>query len=280
MSRYPALFDTLAHKNEGAFVPFVMLGDPTINDSYSIIEALIAGGADALELGIPFSDPVADGVTIQEAHLRALHAEVHVNDALGLVQRIRAAHPDLPIGLLIYGNVAFARGLEQFYADVAAAGADSVLIPDVPTREGADFIAAADKAGIDQIFIAPPHARKETLEEVARYSRGYIYAVSRAGVTGTERVSETEGLSDIVTQLDAFQGAPVLLGFGISTPEHVRQALEAGARGAICGSAITKIIESHCVQAAAGEPSTLTDPEQLFTELRDFVSSMKEATKQ
>lgn len=115
MSRYPALFQKLQQLGEGAFVPFVMLGDPDAETSLTIIEQLIVSGADALELGVPFSDPVADGPTIQAAHIRAQHADVHVDTALGIVRKVRDAHPDLPIGLLIYGNVAFARGADQFY---------------------------------------------------------------------------------------------------------------------------------------------------------------------
>ncbi|MDO4911088.1 MAG: tryptophan synthase subunit alpha [Corynebacterium sp.] len=282
MSRYPALFDRLKANNEGAFVPFVMLGDPNPQDSEEIIEALIAGGADALELGVPFSDPVADGITIQEAHLRALAANVSVDDALAVVKNIRAKHPDLPIGLLIYGNVAFARGLEQFYADVAAAGADSVLIPDVPVREGEEFIAAAEAAGVDPIFIAPPHASAETLEGVAAHSRGYIYAVSRVGVTGADRASETDGLADVVAHINQFGGAPALLGFGISTPQHVRDAIAAGAAGAISGSAVTKIVENACVKQSedpADHSATIADLEALKKALTDFVAEMKAATK-
>ena len=118
-SRYDHLFSHLTKANEGAFVPFVMLGDPDLDTSFEIITSLVDGGADALELGIPFSDPVADGPTIQAAHIRALDAGVTVDQALSLVARIRSTWPELPIGLLIYGNVAFARGMERFYADVA-----------------------------------------------------------------------------------------------------------------------------------------------------------------
>ena len=187
MSRYDALFAALDAKNEGAFVPFVTLGDPNEEASYRIIKALIEGGADALELGVPFSDPVADGPTIQAAHIRAHASGIDVDAALRIVRRIRDEHADIPIGLLIYGNVAFARGTEQFYRDVAQAGADSVLLPDIPVREGESFAQAATAAGVDPIFIAPPHANPSTLEGVARLSRGYIYAVSRVGVTGLKR---------------------------------------------------------------------------------------------
>ncbi|MCK7677877.1 tryptophan synthase subunit alpha [Corynebacterium sp. CCM 9186] len=278
MSRYPALFERLDAAGEGAFVPFVMLGDPNAETSFEIVRALVEGGADALELGVPFSDPVADGPTIQAAHIRALDAGVDVDTSFSIICRIRDTWPDLPIGLLIYGNVPFARGSGEFYASVSEAGADSVLIPDVPVREGAAFSAAAEEAGVDQIFIAPPHASERTLAGVAAHSRGYIYAVSRVGVTGAENASSTDGLADVVANLRRFGGAPALLGFGISTPEHVRAAIDAGAAGAISGSAITRIIERHC-SGASPATRTVDDLPALLGELRDFTAGMKAATR-
>ena len=158
MSRYAAMFDRLAGAGRGAFVPFVMVGDPTPDLSEAVVEALIDGGADALELGIPFSDPVADGPTIQRAHLRALGAGAGFHDCLEVVARVRRRHPELPIGLLVYGNVPFCLGLGRFYADCAQAGVDSVLVPDVPVRESARFSRAARQAGVDPVYIAPPAA--------------------------------------------------------------------------------------------------------------------------
>lgn len=286
MSRYPAMFSRLADAGEGAFVPFVMVGDPTPAASEAIIEALIDGGADALELGTPFSDPVADGPTIQRAHLRALNAGVSFTDCLDVVARVRARHPQLPIGMLIYGNVPFAIGLEEFYARCAAAGIDSVLLPDVPVRESAEFSAAAEAAGIDAVYIAPPSATAQTLDAVAKASRGYVYAVSRAGVTGTERASSTVGLAQSVARLRQDAAAPVMLGFGISGPEQVAEAIAAGADGAISGSATVKIIESHVPTLArlaqdSGEdsPEYAAAVQALQTELRDFVATMKAATR-
>ena len=278
MKRYEHLFSTLAEKKEGAFIPFVMLGDPNVETSENIIETLIEAGADGLELGVPFSDPIADGPTIQAAHVRALDAKVSVADAFGIIKRVRERHPELPIGLLIYSNVAVVRGLDRFYSEVHASGADSVLLPDVPVRESAPFTAAAKDAGVDPIYIAPPHANEDTLEGVAHSSEGYIYAISRDGVTGTERVSETTGLNDVVSNLQRFGGAPVVLGFGISTPKHVADAIAAGASGAISGSAITKIIERH-IEGSHPDPRTVKDEGAMLAELREFVSHMKAATK-
>lgn len=276
--RYSELFASLQEKNEGAFVPFVMLGDPTSEDSLAIIRTLVDAGADALELGVPFSDPVADGPTIQRSHLRALDNGATIDSSLDLVKQIRKEFPELPIGMLIYGNVAFTRGSKRFYSEFAEAGADSILIPDVPVREGAPFSAAAEEAGIAPIYIAPAQASESTLEGVAANSKGYIYAISRDGVTGTERQSETKGLDQVVANVTRFGGAPVLLGFGISKPEHVSDAIAAGAAGAITGSAITAIIEKY----TTGEhpaPSKVTDLDALKEELHAFVSDMKAATR-
>lgn len=276
--RYSELFASLQEKNEGAFVPFVMLGDPTPEDSLAIIRTLVDAGADALELGVPFSDPVADGPTIQRSHLRALDNGATIDSSLDLVKQIRKEFPELPIGMLIYGNVAFTRGSKRFYSEFAEAGADSILIPDVPVREGAPFSTAAEEAGIAPIYIAPAQASESTLEGVAANSKGYIYAISRDGVTGTERQSETKGLDQVVANVTRFGGAPVLLGFGISKPEHVSDAIAAGAAGAITGSAITAIIEKYTTGQHPA-PSKVTDLDALKEELHAFVSDMKAATR-
>lgn len=284
MSRYAAMFAALRDRDEGAFVPFVMVGDPTPEVSEAVVEALVRGGADALELGIPFSDPVADGPTIQRAHLRALGAGAGFHDCLEVVARVRRRHPELPIGLLVYGNVPFSVGLEGFYARCAGAGIDSVLLPDVPVRESPAFSAAAEAAGIDAVYIAPPSASARTLDAVAASSRGYVYAVSRVGVTGTEHASSTAGLAESVARLRADAAAPVMLGFGISTPGQVAEAVAAGADGAISGSATVRIVEAHVPALAAAhdqgrDPGRQRELEALRDDLVAFTSAMKEATR-
>ena len=284
MSRYAAMFAALRDRDEGAFVPFVMVGDPTPEVSEAVVEALVRGGADALELGIPFSDPVADGPTIQRAHIRALAAGAGFASCLEVVSRVRQRHPDLPIGMLVYGNVPFSVGLEGFYARCASAGIDSVLLPDVPVRESPAFSAAAEAAGIDAVYIAPPSASAETLDAVAAASRGYVYAVSRVGVTGTEHASSTAGLAESVARLRADAAAPVMLGFGISTPGQVAEAVAAGADGAISGSATVRIVEAHVPALAAAhdqgrDPGRQRELEALRDDLVAFTSAMKEATR-
>ncbi|WP_339773202.1 tryptophan synthase subunit alpha, partial [uncultured Paraglaciecola sp.] len=143
--RYGDMFTRLTAKNEGAFVPFVMLGDPDIATSLEILKALAEGGADALELGIPFSDPIADGPTIQQASIRALSHHIHPSDCLNVIRQFREIYPDMPIGLLLYSNLVIKPGLEKFYNDAADAGVDSILIADVPLREADRFIAVANQ---------------------------------------------------------------------------------------------------------------------------------------
>lgn len=277
MSRYEAMFERLDAKGEGAFVPFVMLSDPTAEDAVEIISAVVEAGADAVELGVPFSDPVADGPAIQGAHVRALDGGATVDGALAQVATLRERFPELPIGMLIYANVAFVRGLDSFYKDFHDAGADSILLPDVPVRESQPFSAAAEAHGIDPIYIAPAKASAQTLEGVAANSRGYIYAISRDGVTGADKEATVEGLSEVVDNVRRFGGAPVLLGFGISRPEHVANAIAAGAAGAITGSAITNIIAKH-VEHEHPNAGRVADMEALKAELTAYVGEMKAAT--
>lgn len=266
MSRYNRLFERLAAANQGAFVPFITLGDPTPQDSLKVIDALIAGGADALELGIPFSDPVADGPTIQAATLRALNAGTRTQTCFDMLAQVREKYPDIPMGLLVYANLVYAPGMDNFYSRAAAAGVDSVLVADAPLEMSAPFKAAADKAGIDTIFIAPPNGDEATLKAIAETGAGYTYLLSRAGVTGTETKAGTP-VDSLLATLTKYKAPPSLLGFGISTPEQVRDAINAGAAGAISGSAIVKIIEQH-----------QDDIDALTHAMTAFVKDMKAAT--
>lgn len=277
MSRYDAMFKRLEEKGEGAFVPFIMLSDTSPAEAVEIISTVVEAGADAVELGVPFSDPVADGPAIQTAHVRALDGGATVQQALDQVRELRQRFPELPIGMLIYANVAYVRGLDRFYPDFHSAGADSILLPDVPVRESQPFTEAATAAGVDPIYIAPAKASRETLEGVAANSRGYIYAISRDGVTGAEKEATVDGLREVVDNINSFGGAPVLLGFGISRPEHVRDAIAAGASGAITGSAISNIIAKY-TEHTHPNPGRVTDMAGLKAELSDYVRAMKQAT--
>ena len=267
MSRYDAMFKQLSADNQGAFIPFVTIGDPSIERSYEIICQLIKSGADALELGLPFSDPIADGPTIQKANIRALNNPITTEDCLGLIKRVRSEFPDTPIGLLLYSNLIIAKGIESFYQSCYEAGVDSILVADVPIRESKPFRLAAKNAGVEPVFIVPPSVSDETLRAVASYSRGYTYLLSRAGVTGAETKASMPP-EVMVNNLKEYHAAPPVLGFGISAPEQVSQALKAGAAGAISGSAVVNIIEEN-----------VDDQTGLLSALDSFISSMKAATQ-
>ncbi|PKG86053.1 tryptophan synthase subunit alpha [Colwellia sp. 75C3] len=272
-ARYQTAFAALKEKNEQAFIPFVMIGDPNAEQSFAVIKSLIDAGADALELGIPFSDPSADGLTIQNAALRALGAGINTDTCIDILKQVREYAPQIPIGLLLYGNLVFARGIESFYKDMSEAGVDSVLIADVPIRESEPFSEAALKYGVAPIFIAPPNANDETLRAVSSYSRGYTYVLSRAGVTGVDSAESpkntvTTTAKKLIDDLTKYHAAPPVLGFGISTPQQVKDALSAGALGAISGSAVVKIIEKN-----------LADNSKMLSDLSCFVSEMKAATR-
>lgn len=265
--RYANMFSRLDAANEGAFVPFVMVGDPDVVTSVNIISALVEGGADALELGFPYSDPIADGPTIQKAAIRALSHKIKTTECFEIIKKVRDSHPNVPIGLLLYSNLVLKRGLDKFYQDAADAGVDSILIADVPLREAERFIAVAEKTGVKQILIAPPNASDETLAEIGEKSQGYTYLLGRAGVTGAETAVNIPA-DELLNKLAQYKVAPPLLGFGISTPEQVANAIQAGAAGAISGSATVNIIEQN-----------LEQPAVMLEKLKVFVSDMKQATK-
>ncbi|ABV12473.1 TPA: tryptophan synthase subunit alpha [Citrobacter koseri] len=267
MERYENLFAQLKDRKEGAFVPFVTLGDPSVEQSLNIIDTLIEAGADALELGIPFSDPLADGPTIQEATLRAFAAGVTPTQCFEMLALIRQKHPTIPIGLLMYANLVFSKGIDEFYAQCEKVGVDSVLVADVPVEESAPFRQAALRYNVAPIFICPPNADDDLLRQIASYGRGYTYLLSRAGVTGAENRAALP-LHHLVEKLQEYNAAPPLQGFGISSPEQVTGAIEAGAAGAISGSAIVKLIEKN-----------VANPGQMLTELKAFVTAMKAATR-
>ncbi len=274
--RYAKVFQSLGMRREGAFVPFAVLGDPDPETSLAVLEAFVAGGADMLELGIPFSDPIADGPAIQGADLRALRAGVTPAVALEILAAFRARHAEIPIGLLVYANLVQRRGAPAFCRSLARAGADSLLIADLPLEEATPFRAAAAAAGLELVSMVTPLTRAARLAAIAAGGGPYLYVVSRTGVTGRDtRLAATAG--PLLARIRRTSAIPTLLGFGIGTPDHVRQAIAAGATGAISGSAAVEIIARH---AAAGarefDPAAAA---ALAADLRDFVAGMKAATR-
>jgi tryptophan synthase alpha chain len=263
MSRYASMFDRLSAQGEGAFGAFLMLGDPDPGTSAELLDALVAGGADMIEVGIPFSDPIADGPVIQAAANRALGAGVRVDDCFQLLSNFRHRHAAIPVGILTYANLLAARGRDRFCSDLANAGADSLLVADVPTLEAEPYVEAARGAGLDLVMIVAPNTPGQTLTRIAHLSSGYTYCVARMGVTGVRDELALEH-SLLFNELKQLNAPPPILGFGISTPEHVRQAIEAGAAGVISGSAIVRLV---------GEPGRA--PGQIAA----LVATMKGATR-
>jgi tryptophan synthase alpha chain len=260
--RYKTMFDRLRGQEEAAFGAFVMLGDPDPRASAEILDRLVVAGVDMLEVGIPFSDPVADGPTIQAAAERALRGGVTPPICFRLLAEFRARHPHVPVGILTYANIVLAPGKDAFYAAAAEAGVDSVLVADVPVLEAAPFIAAANEAGVAPVLIAAPNTPRSTVERIASWGRGYTYCVARSGVTGAERAMEPCH-SSLFAALAEFGAPPPVLGFGISTPEQVGTAVETGAAGVICGSALVKLIEHgrlHDLSAMVREMQKMTAP--------------------
>lgn len=248
MSRYARMFARCASRREGVLGAFLMLGDPTPETCADYLEALVAGGADMLELGIPFSDPVADGPVIQASAARALAKGVRTADALALVADFRKRHPDTPVGILTYANIVAARGIDGFSRLLREAGADSLLVADVPSLEATSYAAAARAHGLDLVMIAAPNTRSEAVARIATLSGGYTYCVARAGVTGHGQGPLIDH-SDLFDRLAAAGAPPPILGFGISTPDQVRQALSSGASGVICGSALVQLVADEATPA-------------------------------
>jgi tryptophan synthase alpha chain len=237
MSRYADMFEQL--DGAGAFGAFLMLGDPDLETCARLLDAVVDRGADMIEVGIPFSDPVADGPVIQAAAQRALEAGVRVQDCFDLIAAFRTRHPDVPVGILTYANIVVA--LSGFMRDAAEAGADSLLIADVPSLEAEPFVREMEQAGIEPVLIAAANTPEATLRSIAKLSNAYTYCVSRAGITGTHAGGQFD--ATLVQRLRAADAPPPVFGFGISKPEHVRAALAAGAKGVICGSAIVDLAQ-------------------------------------
>jgi tryptophan synthase alpha chain len=266
MSRYDAMFKRLADKKEGAFIPFVVLFDPDREMSKTIIQTMIDAGADALEVGIAFSDPLADGPTIQKADLRALRSGSRVKDALSLIKEVRLKNEDIPIGILTYANLVFRNGLDGFYGQCEEAGVDSVLVADVSLIEAKPYCESALRHNVDPVLIAPPNLPLSRCHDIAQLGRGYTYVVTRRGVTGARDELSFRN-QELLRTLKDCGAPPSILGFGISAPDHVKLAMSMGAKGAISGSRVVSIIEEN-----------LTDKAAMMKKLTEFIKVMKAAT--
>lgn len=242
MSRIENKFAELKDKGEKVLIAYIMAGDPSLEDTESLIIELEKAGADLIELGIPFSDPLADGPTIQKAAARALEQDVSLRVVIDLVKRIRKVS-QVPIIFMSYYNPVFKYGEEKFVTDAVKAGVDGIIIPDLPPEEAGSLTAFARRKGLDTIFLLAPTSDEDRIKTVCSNSTGFIYYVSLTGVTGT-REGVAKDIKGMVRRIKGHTKNPVAVGFGISRPEQAKE-ISSWADGVIVGSAIVKIIEEN-----------------------------------
>lgn len=258
-----------ADRSRKRFIPFITVGDPSLDATFKIAHALVEAGADIIELGIPYSDPLADGPTIQQASQRALKHGVAISDALQLVGKLRASGMGAGLVLFSYVNPVFQYGIERFFADLAASGADGVVIPDLPVEESGPAIEAAKKHGVHVISLVAPTSESR-IKMIGEQATGFLYCVSSLGVTGA-RTELRSDLKDFLKRVKENTTAPTAVGFGISSPEQVR-TLAPHADAVIVGSAIVREIERYEEQ--------LQDPHQCdeaVEKIKNFVHQLSSA---
>lgn len=259
--RISATFARCRAEGRAALVTFVTGGDPTPADTAAVLDALVAGGADLIELGMPFTDPMADGPAIQLANLRSLSADTKTADILSIAAAFRARHPQVPLILMGYANPMIRRGTEWFAQAAANAGVDGVICVDIPNEEDQELGPALRAAGLHFIRLATPTTDKARLPAVLQGSSGFLYYVSVAGITGKQQAAQAS-IEDAVAHLKSGTDLPIAVGFGVRTPEQAA-AIGRVADGVVVGSAIVEIVGQHGAQAAP--------------HVRDYVASLRAA---
>ena len=245
-----------------AFIPFITCGDPSLTITEQLVYAMEEAGADLIELGIPFSDPTAEGPVIQEANVRALKGGVTTDKIFDMVVRIRK-NTALPMVFMTYANVVFSYGTERFIKKAAEVGMDGLILPDVPFEEKEEFDQVCKKYGLDLISLIAPTSH-DRITRIAKEAEGFVYCVSSLGVTGT-RTSITTDIGAMVKLVKAAKNIPCAVGFGISTPEQAKK-MASQSDGAIVGSAIVKLCAAH--------------GENCIPYVKDYVKSMKDAVRE
>ena len=245
-TRIGLLFERLRAEGRPALIAYITAGDPTPDRTPALVAALERGGADLIELGVPFSDPIADGPVIQRGIDRALRAGTRVASVLDIAAEIRR-HSEIPLLLFTYMNPVLRYGLESLARDARARGIDGCLLTDLSVEEAEPYTCAMRKAGLDTVFLAAPTSTPRRLELVAKYSSGFVYLVSRTGVTG-ERTTVSEAVGPLVGAMRKVTSLPLAVGFGISTADQVR-SVGAIADGVVVGSAFVRVIEQNATSS-------------------------------
>lgn len=251
MNRIEKAFAQAREEKRAIFVGYLCAGDPNFESSVEACRAVIDSGVDVLELGVPFSDPLADGLTNQLAAQRALESGSNRERVLDLVRAVRK-FSEVPIVFYTYYNLVFAQGSESYAASAKAAGVDGILTLDLPPEEADEHLQACEKHDLKTVFIVAPTTPKSRLERICKATTGFVYYVSREGVTG-EQASMSEGISAQVAQIKQHTDLPVVVGFGISTADHVRTVAQA-ADGVVVGSAIV-----NCIAANPADLQSITE---------------------
>ncbi len=269
MNRIEKVFKKLEKRGETALIPFITAGDPSIEVTKGLVLEMAKRGADIIELGLAFSDPLADGPTIQAASFRALEAGMNTEKYFSLVASIRK-ESDIPLVLMGYYNPVLRYGLEAFARDAAEAGIDGTIIPDLPLEEAGPWIKACNTYSLSNILLVAPNTPQERIKKIVRASKGFIYYVSVLGITGA-RTSLPPQVAEGLEKVKSFTRKPVAVGFGISRPDQVK-ALSSSSDGIIVGSAIVRLVEK--------EFSGKDDPggPKSYQRIGDFVESLKKAT--
>ncbi len=260
MSRIQAAFARLANEKRKALIPFVTVGDPALSTTTPLMHALVAAGVDVIELGVPFSDPMADGPVIQRASERALKNKVGMNDVLACVAAFRQTNQTTPVVLMGYANPIEAMGLERFAGEAKAAGVDGVLVVDYPPEESAALLKAMDACGLDTIYLLSPTSTTERIKMVADCARGYVYYVSLKGVTGAGNI-DVAAVAGKIAEIKTLIKIPVGVGFGIRDGETARQIAQF-ADAVVIGSRIVQEIER------SGADNMLANVQQLVAGIR------------
>ncbi|OUJ19414.1 Tryptophan synthase alpha chain [Methanonatronarchaeum thermophilum] len=243
MNKKTNLTDKINRNKQTAFMPFIVAGDPDIKTTIKIANDIIEGGADILEIGIPYSDPAADGPTIQKGYKRALENGFKVKDTFKIIKEIRKKS-DIPIVLMTYYNIIYQYGIPDFYKKLKQTEVNGVIIPDMPPEESKSITKAAKQNKINQIYLVSENTNQKRIQLISEKTTGFLYAVSRLGVTGT-RNELPETAIQFIKKLKKQTNHPIAIGFGISKPSHVKSAAKAGADGVITGSAIVEKIEQN-----------------------------------
>lgn len=254
--------DVFSKINKAALIPFFVIGDPDMETSFEVVKTAIDAGADILELGIPFSDPIADGPTIQKADIRSLRSGMKMAGAIEFIKRVKE-YRDIPIGLLMYYNLMYQYGIEKFCKDFHQAGVNSVLVADLNIDDVEEIQGPAKAAGLDTVFMVTPNCSDERISKITEKISGFVYTVSLLGVTGgREKLSDK--VQPLVAKLKAMTDVPICVGFGISKNQHAVEVVKAGADGVIVGSALIKIIEAN-----------LNNKKKMLSQISDFITEMK-----